>query len=56
MTTAKLMWDAVKTDATTKSMLYIVEAKDQLANMRCAESNDAKTHLAKLKAHFQLMT
>ena len=53
--TAKEMWDTVKTDATTKSTLYLIDAEDQLASMRCHESSDPKTHLAELKAHFELM-
>jgi hypothetical protein len=53
--TAKEMWDAVKQDATTKSTLYIVDAEDELSSMRCNDSAEAKTHLAKLKDHFNLM-
>ena len=53
--TAKDMWDEVKKDAMTKSTLYIINAEDQLANMRCTESVDLKTHLTEIKAHFELM-
>ena len=30
---AKEMWEKVKKDATTKSTLYLIDAKDQLASM-----------------------
>ena len=50
------MWDAVKADATTKSTLYLLDAKDQLASMKLADNDDPKSHLAKVKQHFQLMT
>ena len=36
-------------------MLYLVDAECQLESMRLSESSDPKTHLAKLKSHFQLM-
>ena len=55
MGTAKEMWEAVKSDATTKSTLYLIDAEDQLASMRCEESPDPKTHLLELRAHFELM-
>ena len=54
-TTAKEMWDKVKKDATSKSTLYLMDAERQLEGMRLAESSDLKSHLAKLKFHFQLM-
>src|ERR1700733_7614320 len=44
LSTAKEMWTEVKQDATTKSTLFIIDAEDQLANMRCNESTDAKSH------------
>jgi hypothetical protein len=53
---AKLMWDAVKIDATNKSILHQVDARTQLHNMRCGSSSDPKAHLLELKAHFALMT
>ena len=53
--TEKEMWDAVKTDATTKSSLYLLDAEDQLASMKLAENKDSKAHLAEMKLHFQLM-
>ena len=55
MRTANDMWKAVKSDATTKSSLYLLDAKDQLASMKLAENNDPKTHLVKMKQHFKLM-
>ena len=51
----KEMWDEVKKDATAKSTLYLVDVEHQLKSMRLSESSDPKTHLAKLKLHFQLM-
>ena len=53
--TAKEMWDKVKSDATTKSTLYLIDAEDQLNNMHLANSNNPKTHLNDLKLHFELM-
>ena len=32
--TAKEMWDAIKNGATTKSMLYLIDAEDQLSSMK----------------------
>ena len=55
LTTVKEMWDEVKKDATAKSMLYLVDVECQLESMRLSESSDPKTHLTKLKLHFQLM-
>ena len=49
------MWDVVTADATTKSMLYLLDAEDQLASMKLADNNDLKSHLAEVKQHFQLM-
>ena len=48
MKTVKEMWEAVKSDATTKSTLYLIDAEDQLMSMRCKESPDPKTHLLEL--------
>ena len=56
MKLAHEMWDAVKVDATTKSMLYLLNAEDQLASMKFDDNDDPKTHLAEVKQHFQLMT
>ena len=53
--TAKEMWDLVKADATTKITLYLLDMEDQLASMKLSDNNDPKTHLTKLKEHFQLM-
>ena len=55
LTTAKEMWDEVKKDGTTKSTLYLVDAEHQLEGIRLFEFSDSKTHLTKLKSHFQLM-
>ena len=38
--TAKEMWDAIKADTTTKSMLYLIDAEDQLASRHLNDSND----------------
>ena len=55
MKTAKEMWDAVKSDATTKSTLYLLNVEDQLASMKLTDNEDPKTHLSELKDHFELM-
>ena len=55
LTTVKEMWDEVKKDATSKSTLYLMDVECQLEGMRLVESSDPKSHLAKLKFHFQLM-
>ena len=55
MKSAKDMWEEVKTDATTKSTLFILDAEDQLSSMKLADNEDPKTHLSELKQHFQLM-
>ena len=52
---AEVMWKIVKADATMKSTLYLLDAEDQLSTMKINESEDPKTHLAELKAHFQTM-
>ena len=56
MKTTQDMWNAVKPDATTKSMIYLLDAEDQLVSMKLSDNNDPKTHLAELKQHFQLMS
>jgi hypothetical protein len=53
--TAKEMWDIVKSDATMKRTLYLLDAENQLASMKLSNNEDLKTHLAELKEHFQLM-
>src|ERR1700684_317074 len=53
--TAQAMWKIVKLDTTTKSTLYLLDAEDQLSTMKINDNEDTKTHLAELKAHFQLM-
>ena len=53
--TAEDMWKVIKDDATSKSMLYILDAEDQLSSMKLADNDDLKAHLTELKAHFQLM-
>ena len=52
---AKETWDVVKSDATMKSTLYLLDAEDELASMKLSDTDDPKTHLAELKEHFQLM-
>ena len=52
---AKEMWDIVKNDATTKSTLYLLDTEDNLSSMKLGDNKDLRTHLAKLKEHFQLM-
>ena len=34
---AKEMWDTVKSDATSKSMLYLLDAEDKLASMKLSD-------------------
>ena len=53
--TTKEMWDIVKTDATLKSTLYILDTEDQLSSMKLEDNEDPATHLSELKQHFQLM-
>ena len=52
---AKEMWDVVEADVTTKSTLFILDAKEQLMSMKLSQNDDAKAHLAEIKEHFQLM-
>ena len=49
--TAKEMWEVVKTDATSKSTLFILDAEDQLSTMKLADNDDPKEHLNELKQH-----
>jgi gag-polypeptide of LTR copia-type len=55
LSTAKDMWNTIKEDATSKSTLYLLDVEDQLSSMKLVDNNDPKTHLNKLKTHFQLM-
>ena len=52
---AEDMWEMVKSDATSKSTLYLLDAEDQLNSMKLLDNEDPKTHLAKLNQHFQIM-
>jgi len=52
LTSAKDMWEVLKADATMKSTLYLLDAKDQLSSMKLSENKDPKTHLTELKQHF----
>ena len=56
LNTAHEMWEKVKTEATTKSTLYLIDAEDQLANMWVGDSDNPRTHFTELKQHFELMT
>jgi hypothetical protein len=55
LTSAEDMWKIVKTDATTRSTLYLLDAEDQLCSMKLSDNDDPKAHLSELKQHFQLM-
>ena len=55
LATAEDMWKVVKDDATSKSTLYILNAEDQLSSMKLVDNDNPKTHLVKLKNHFQTM-
>ena len=55
LTTAKGMWKKVKSNTMTKSTLYLLDAEDQLTSMKLQDNNNPKTHLSKLKIHFQSM-
>ena len=52
---AEEMWKKVKSDATTKSTLFILDTEDQLMRMKLLDNEDLKTHLSELKSHFQTM-
>ena len=52
---AREMWEKVKAEPTTKSMLYLINGEDQLAKMKLSDNNDPKVHLAEVKQHFQLL-
>ena len=55
LTTAEDMWKAVVADATSRSTLFLLDAKEQLSSMRLGENEDSKSYLTELKQHFQLM-
>jgi hypothetical protein len=55
MLTPKDIWNAIEDNAMLESTLYLLDAKDQLLSMKLADNNNPKTHLSKLKAHFQMM-
>src|SRR5277367_1500189 len=55
LSTAEVMWKAVKEDATLKSTLYLLDTEDQLSSMKLADNDEPKAHLSKLKQHFQTM-
>ena len=42
MKLAHKMWDVLKVDATTKSTLYLLDAKDQLASMKLTDNDGPK--------------
>src|ERR1700677_2831809 len=49
LTTAEGMWKKVKSDATTKSTLYLLDAEDQLTSMKLQDNDNPKIHLSELK-------
>jgi hypothetical protein len=55
LTAAKEMWDAVKLDVSTKSILQQINILEQLQEMHCSENADADAHLLKITEHFRLM-
>ena len=46
---AENMWKAVKEDATSKNILYLLDAEDWLSSMKLNNNDDPKTHLSELK-------
>ena len=46
--TAEDMWKVIKDNATLKSTLYLLDAKDQLFSMKLQDNDDPKTHLSGL--------
>ena len=46
----KEMWDVVKTDATSKSTLYILDTEDQLSSMKLEDNENPATHPFQAKA------
>ena len=55
LSTSEAMWKKVKSDATTKSTLYLLDTEDQLTSMKLLDNEDSKTRLSELKSHFQTM-
>ena len=55
LNTTHEMWEKVKTDATTKSTLYLINAEDQLANIQVSDLDNPWTHFTELKQHLELM-
>ena len=55
LTSAEDMWKIVKTNATMRSTLYLLDAEDHLCSMKLTDNDDPKAHLKELKQHFQLM-
>src|SRR5271155_4088072 len=53
--TAEAMWKVIMDDATSKSTLYLLDVEDQLSSMKLPDNDNPKTHLSKLKLHFQTM-
>src|SRR5579859_1652600 len=49
------MWKVIKEDCTLKPTLFIIDAEEQLAAMRCPESSDPVAHYTEIKAHLDLM-
>ena len=49
------MWEVILDNVTTKSMLYLLDAEEQLTSMKLSDNQDHKTHLIELKQHFDLM-
>ena len=49
------IWEMVKSDATSKSTLYLLDAEDQLNSMKLLDNEDPKAHLAEVNQHFQIM-
>ena len=49
------MWEEINRYATTKSTLFIIDAEDELASMKCQELSDANTYLMEITAHFNLV-
>jgi hypothetical protein len=48
LTSAKAMWDAIVKDSAGKMLLYQVDARRRLQEMKCSEGEDIKTHLTEM--------
>ncbi len=48
LTSSKEMWDTVKADCEGKSMLYQVDVRRRLQDLKCAEGADVKAHLTEM--------